>query len=197
MMIFVDFDEIDTFNCTYGFSEEKSGALRVFVEGGLAFPYGMFLKEENGVRFFKCEKDNSENVGEIFPRHYIYDPSRRVEYVEWELSDDHLLRARTKSGEWVQYTSKADSQYAMHEFVGGCWFVFEGAHFSKRITNEYTDGREESAGNKVIQEFGSRSCIDALSREYLLEGALEVQPGPGWMLWYIYAKSFHIEIPDV
>lgn len=52
----------------------------------------------------------------------------------------------------------------MHEFVGGCWFVFEGAHFSKRITNEYTDGREESAGNKVIQEFGSRSCIDALSR---------------------------------
>ncbi|HGQ7399996.1 TPA: hypothetical protein ACL1R0_003562 [Pseudomonas aeruginosa] len=95
------------------------------------------------------------------------------------------------------FSSKADSQYAMHEFVGGCWFVFEGAHFSKRITNEYTDGREESAGNKVIQEFGSRSCIDALSREYLLEGVLEVQPGPGWMLWYIYAKSFHIEIPDV
>ncbi|MDF5804971.1 hypothetical protein P4238_14660 [Pseudomonas aeruginosa] len=66
MMIFVDFDELDTFNCTYGFSEEKSGALRVFVEGGLAFPYGMFLKEENGVRFFKCEKDNSENVGRYF-----------------------------------------------------------------------------------------------------------------------------------
>ena len=42
MMIFVDFDELDTFNCTYGFSEEKSGTLRVFVEGGLAFPYGMF-----------------------------------------------------------------------------------------------------------------------------------------------------------
>ena len=56
MMIFVDFDELDTFNCTYGFSEEKSGTLRVFVEGGLAFPYGMFLKEENGVRFLNVKK---------------------------------------------------------------------------------------------------------------------------------------------
>ncbi|MEG7154425.1 hypothetical protein V1958_32640, partial [Pseudomonas aeruginosa] len=63
-------------------------------------------------------------------------------------------------------------QYAMHEFVGDCWFVFEGDHLSKRTTNAYTDGREESARNKVIQEFGSRYCIDALSREYLLEGVI-------------------------
>lgn len=56
MMIFVDFDELDTFNCTYGFSEEKSGTLRVFVEGGLAFPYGMFLKKENGVRFLNVKR---------------------------------------------------------------------------------------------------------------------------------------------
>lgn len=196
MIVSVGFDELDTFNCTYGISEERSGALRVFVEGGLAFPYGMLLKEKNGVRFVRCDKDKAESVESIFPRHYIYDPSRRVEYVEWELNDDGLLRGRTNSGEWVQYESKADSQYAMHEFVGGCWFVFEGVRFSKRVTTEYTTGREKSTGKEVIQEFGSRSCVDAISKEYFLEGVLEVQPGPGWMSWDIYAKSFHIEIPD-
>lgn len=196
MIVSVSFDELDTFNCTYGISEERPGALRVFVEGGLAFPYGILLEEKNGVRFVRCEKDKAESVESIFPRYYIYDPSRRVEYVEWELNDDGLLRGRTNSGEWVQYASKADSQYAMHEFVGGCWFVFEGVRFSKRVTTEYTTGREKSTGKEVIQEFGSRSCVDALSKEYFLEGVLEVQPGPGWMSWDIYAKSFHIEIPD-
>ncbi|QXH53687.1 hypothetical protein KSS94_11455 [Pseudomonas fakonensis] len=197
MIVFFDFDELNTFNCTYGGSEEKAGALRVFVKGGLALPYGVFLEEKNGTRFVKCEKDKAESVGNIFPIHYIYDPSRRVEYVEWELSEDGFLRARTSSGEWVQYTSKSDSQYAMHEFVGGFWFVFEGVVFSKRITTEYTADREKSTGNEVIQEFGSRSCVEALSKKYFLEGVLEVQPGSGWMSWEIYAKSFHIEIPDV
>lgn len=46
MIVSVCFDELDTFNCTYGVSEERSGVLRVFVEGGLAFPYGMLLKEK-------------------------------------------------------------------------------------------------------------------------------------------------------
>ncbi|MDF7797802.1 hypothetical protein [Pseudomonas syringae] len=76
MIVSVGLDELDTFNCKYGLSEEELGVLRVFVEGGLAFPYGMFLKEKNGVRFFKCDKDKAENVESIFPRHYIYDPSR-------------------------------------------------------------------------------------------------------------------------
>lgn len=196
MIVFVDFDELDTFNCIYGVSEEKAGALRVFVEGGLTFPYGVLVKEKNGARFVKCEKDKAESVEGIFPRHYIYDPSRRVEYVEWELSGDRLLRARTKSGDWVQYASKADSQYAMHEFVGGFWFVFERVIFSKRIITEYTTDLERSTGNEVVQEYGSRSCVDSISKEYLLEGVLEALPGPGWMSWEIYAKSFHIEIPD-
>lgn len=197
MMLSVDFDDLDTFNCTYGISEQKSGALRVFVEGGLAFPHGILLRENSGVRFVKCDKDKSESVEVIFPRHYIFDPSRRVRYFEWELTDDCLLRARTKSGEWIQYKSKADSQYAMHEFVGGCWFVFEGFSFSKMITTKYTEDRKSSTGNEVVQELGSRSFVDALSKEYFLEGVLETPPGPGWMSWNIYAKSFHIEIPDV
>ncbi|MDF7797801.1 hypothetical protein [Pseudomonas syringae] len=109
---------------------------------------------------------------------------------------DGFLRARTNFGEWVQYTSKADSQYAMHEFVGGCWFVFEDVCFSRSKTTEYTADRKNSTGNEIVQEFGSRSYVDALSKEYFLEGVLEVSPGPGWMSWDIYAKSFHIEIPD-
>lgn len=196
MIVSVEFDELDMFNCTYGVSEESSGVLRVFVEGGLALPYGMLLVEKNAVRFVKCDKDKAENVEGMFPRHYIYDPSRRVEYVEWELNDDRLFRGRTQSGEWVKYESKADSQYAMHEFVGGCWFVFEGVSFSRRVTAEYTADREKSTGNEVVQEFGSRSYGDEFSKKYFLEGVLEVKPGPGWMSWDIYAKSFHVEIPD-
>lgn len=197
MIVSVDFDELDIFNCTYGISKEVSGGLRVFVEGGLAFPYGNLLKEKNSFRFIKCEKNRSGRVERIFPRHYIYDPSRQVEYVEWELNDDRILRARTESGEWAQYVSKADSEYALHEYVGGCWFVFENVIYSKRVVGEYTADRKGTTGEEVVQEFGSRSWIDALSKEYFLEGVLEVEPGPGWMSWSIFAKSFHIEIPDI
>ncbi len=195
MMVFVDFNDLDTFNCKYGVSEESSGVLRIFVEGGLSFPHGILVKQKDGVRFVRCERTTAEGVESIFPRHYIFDPSRGAEYVEWEL-DDGLLRACTRQGEWVKYTSRADSKYAMHEFVGGCWFVFGEACFSKRITSEYTADRKKSTGNEVVQEFGSRSCVDIISKNYFLEGVLEVPPGPGWMSWDIYAKSFHIEIPD-
>lgn len=193
MMVFVDFGILDTFNCIYGVSEERNGVIRVFVEGGLALPCAMLLSEESGVRIVKCKKGESESVESIFPRRYIYDPSRQVEYVEWEL-DDGLLRGRTQAGEWVQYASKADSQYAMHEFVGGCWFVFEGVHFSRRKISKYAAGREGFTGNEVVQEFGSRLDVGASTKEYFLEGRVEVLPGPGWMSWAIGATSFHIEI---
>lgn len=195
MMISVDFDDLDTFNCVYGVSEKRFGDLRIFVEGGLAFPDGIVLTENNVFSFVKGGKNKFGSVENLFPRHYIYDPSRQIEYVKWELCDG-LLRTRTASGEWVQYTSKADSQYAMHEFVGGCWFVFEDVHFSKMTTAEYTEDRKKLTGNEVIQESGSRSYIDFFSKKYFLEGVLEVSPGPGWMSWEIHAKSFHIEIPD-
>jgi hypothetical protein len=195
VIVFVGFDDLDTFNCTYGFSEEKLGVLRVFVEGGLALPYGFLLKEASGAHFVKCDKDKCSGIEDIFPRHYIYDPSRQTEYVEWGLSDG-LLRARTDSGEWVQYGSKADSQYAMHEFVGGCWFVFEGVSFSKRITAEYAADRKRSTGNETVEEFGSRAYIKQSSKEYLLEGVLNVSPGPGWMSWEIHSELFYIEVPE-
>lgn len=195
MIVSIDFNELDTFNCVYGASEEKSGDLRVFVEAGLSFPDGILLNDKTGFSFIKGKKNKPGSVEGIFPRHYIYDPSRQVEYVEWELSDG-LLNARTASGEWVQYTSKADSQYAMHEFVGGCWFVFKDFCFSNMTTAEYTKDRKGFTGNKVVQESGSRSYIGAFSKEYFLEGVLEASPGPGWMSWEIHAKSFHIEIPE-
>lgn len=189
MIVFFGFDDLDIFNCTYGFSEKKLGVFRVFVEGGLALPYGFLLKEASGAHFVKCSKGKGSGVEDIFPRHYIFDPSRQTEYVEWQLSDG-LLRARTDSGEWVQYESKADSQYAMHEFVGGCWFVFEGVCFSKRITTEYAADRKKTTGNETVEEVGSRAYIERSSREYLLEGVLNVSPGPGWMSWEIHSEFF-------
>lgn len=106
------------------------------------------------------------------------------------MNDDGLLRGRTNSGEWVQYESKADSQYAMHEFVGGCWFVFEGVRFSKRVTTEYTSGREKTTGKEVIQEFGSRSCVDALSKEYFLEGFSKFSRGRAGCLGIFMRSHF-------
>ena len=107
-----------------------------------------------------------------------------------------VLKARTSSDEWTQYESKSDSLYAMHEYVGGCWFVFEEVVFFRRIIDVYAPDRQSSSGKKYVQEFGDCSHIDQLSKEFVIEGVLDAFPGPGWMSWVICAKSFYIEIPD-
>lgn len=196
MKVSVDFEDLDTFNCIYGEWGEGAGILRVYVRGGLALPYGVLLKEDKGVRFVRCEKDKAGSPEDIFPRHYIYDPSRRTEYVEWTLNEDELLKARAKTGEWVEYTSTADSQYAMHEFVGECWFVFDGVSYAKNTTISLSGGIEQSDRNGISQDFGSLAGHDADVRQYFLEGTSEIEPGPGWVSWEIHAKSFYIEIPD-
>lgn len=68
---------------------------------------------------------------------------RDVECFEWELVDG-LLSARNRDGGVINYKSKSESLHAMHEYVGGCWFVFEGVDFSKRIVDEYTPDRKAS-----------------------------------------------------
>lgn len=195
MKVSVDFDVLVTFDCTYGQSSFEAGTLRVFVEKGLVVPYCKIEGGIESVSLVKCDKDESHQVEGMFPVHYIYDAARQAEYVEWGLVDG-FLRAKGVDGKWVQYKSKSESSYAMHEFVGGCWFVFEGVVFSRRVVDEYAPDRQKSSGNKSVQELGSRSRIDQLSKGYLLEGVLNVAPGPGWMCWDVFAKSFHIEIPD-
>ena len=195
MKISMGFDVFSTFNCTYGISFEKNGELRVFVEKGLEFSYGRLIKKNDAVFFVPCKKEESESIENIFPVHYIFDQSRNAEYYKWELNDG-VLKARTSSGEWVQYENKASSQYAMHEFVGGCWFVFEDVHLSHRTIDEYTTDRKSFTGNKFVQKNDYRAIASLLLKKYLLEGVANAPPGPGWMVWEIYAKNFHVEIPD-
>ncbi|WP_259698133.1 hypothetical protein [Pseudomonas frederiksbergensis] len=195
MRVSIDFDVLVTFDCTYGQSSYENGILRVFVEKGLVIPYCKVKSGRDGVSLVKCGKGESHQIEDMFPVHYIYDAARQTEYVEWELVDG-FLRARSVGGEWVEYKSKSESSYAMSEFVGGCWFVFEGVAFSYRMVGMYAPDRQSSSGKKEVQEFGSRSCIGPSSREYLLEGVLNIAPGPGWMSWEIYSENFYIDIPD-
>lgn len=196
MKVSIDFDSLVTFECTYGGWDADVDSLRIFVEKGLIIPYCNIQKKTDGILLVKCERDESDRVEEMFPVRYIFDAAKQAEYSEWELVDG-LLKARNKGGEWVQYTSRSESLYAMNEFVGGCWFVFLGVSFSKSIISKYTEDRKRSTGLKVVQEISSPFFSNASSKKYLLEGVLDAPPGPGWISWDIHADSFHIELPDI
>ena len=198
MILFVNFDDLDTFNCEYGRSVQDASRLKIFVEGGLAIPYSRCVtKAGEELTLKKCNPDESEKIEELFPRHYLYDPSRDSKYDKWEVIDG-LLRARLiRNGiaeeEWIQYTSKGDSQYAQHEFVGGCWFVFEGVIHFKKILSEYTADRKAFSGKEFLDEAGHIND-DPSIKEYILEGSHFSPPPPGAITWWIHAQSFHIEI---
>jgi hypothetical protein len=193
MIIKVDFDVLNTFDCTYGGFEEDAGMVKIFVKGGLALPYGKLTNAGGEICFGKCVKDESENVERLFPRHYIYDPSRNLEYVEWGM-DEGGLKARTGTGEWTCYEGESNSLYAMHEYVGGCWFVFDEVVFYRRTVDVYAPDRQGSSGERRVQLFGDVYFANQLTKDFILEGVLDVLPGPGWMSWMIRAKTFYIEI---
>ncbi|WP_434672569.1 hypothetical protein [Pseudomonas sp. R1-15] len=193
MIINIDFDVLNTFDCTYGEFEEEAGKVKVFVKGGLALPYGKLTSVGNKIYFGKCAKENSENVERLFPRYYIYDPSRNAEYVEWGLCDGGL-KARTGTGEWTYYEGESSGLYAMHEYVGGCWFVFDEVVFYRRTVDTYTPDRQGSSGERSVQLSGESYFANQLTKDFILEGVLDVFPGPGWMSWMVRAKTFYIEI---
>ncbi|EZP32488.1 hypothetical protein [Pseudomonas sp. RIT288] len=195
MRVSVDFEALVTFDCTYGRWTVVGDSLRVFVEKGLVLPHCKLVNDINGVSLVRCEKGESARVEHLFPVHYIYDAARQAEYDEWE-SVDGLLRARSQGGEWVQYISKSESSYAMHEFVGGCWFVFVGVSSSKSTVVEYSEDRKSSSGLKVMQELASPYFLSVSSEKYFLEGVLNAPPGPGWMSWEIHANSFYMEFSE-
>ncbi|WP_459207294.1 hypothetical protein ACSMEV_03650 [Pseudomonas sp. MLB6B] len=192
----MDFESLVTFDCTYGEWAVLEDSLWIFVEKGLALPYFKLVKETDGISFVRCGKSESTRVEDMFPVHYIYDAARQIEYDEWEPVEG-LLRARSAGGEWVQYISKSESSYAMHEFVGGCWFVFVGVSLSKSTVVEYTEDRKSSTGLKVMQELVSPCFQSISSKKYLLEGVLIAPPGPGWMSWEIHANSFYIQLSGI
>ncbi len=192
MIINIDFDSINKFDCTYGEIDESEGGLRVFVKGGAVLPQGGVSKN-NGV--FEFVEGVGEGLEKVFPRHYIYDPSKKVEYVEWGL-EDGLLRGRTSSGEWVKYTSKADSLYAMHEYVGGFWFAFEGVVYSRRTFDEYASDGHVVAADRLVRESGKLPEVESIYNRYVLEGVFESPPVSGWMFLEIFARKFYIYIPS-
>ncbi|MEI2832915.1 hypothetical protein [Pseudomonas mosselii] len=195
MIISVEFNSLVTFDCTYGECVVNGGEVRIFVEKGLVLKKSKLIKDALGAKVVECGGDDCSKVEHVFPVHYIYDPVRDVEYIEWELEGE-LLSARAKDGEWLKYKSKSESSYAMHEYVGGCWFVFSGVSFSRQVVYEYALDKKTSTGNEFVQEFRCKAMADKPMGEYLLEGVIVALPGPGWMSLEVHANEFHIEIPD-
>ncbi|WP_080770589.1 hypothetical protein [Pseudomonas fluorescens] len=195
MIVSARFDSLVTFDCVYGDWTVTNGIARLFVEKGLAFKRAKLISDGGGVQIVECDGEEYPKVESAFPVHYIYDPSRNTEYVEWRLVDG-FLNARSAGGEWVKYESKSESAHAMHEYVGGCWLVFSGVSSSRRVIYEYSPDGESSSGNEFIQEFICRPEIGSSKNEYSLEGLVSVSPGPGWLSLKVFADSFYIEISD-
>lgn len=191
MKIFVSFDCLVTYECTYGKCLIEDGVVKIFIEKGLALKDSKFIDRGVVAEIVECEEGGAEDV---FPVHYIYDPVKGVEYTEWKLVDG-LLRARSNGGEWVEYKSKAESLHAMHEYVGGVWFVFEGVSFFGGALSKYTLDRKGFTGERFLREWGERDR--ASGNNYILEGVSNNEPGPGWVTMDIHADSFFLEFPSV
>lgn len=193
MKISVDFGCLVTFDCTFGEWAVGQGIVKIFVEKGLALKESRFVLGDAGWEIIECK--GGKGVEDVFPVHYIYDPAREVEYVQWEIVEGYL-NARTDEGEYVKYGGKAESLHAMHEYVGGCWFVFSGVTFVRRFVCEYALDKKALSGNRFPEEFGDGSMSGKQGEKYFLEGVINCSPGPGWMSLEIHAESMHIEILD-
>jgi hypothetical protein len=194
MMISANFDCLVTFDCVYGEWIHEYGVSRVYVEKGLVIKRSVFINDEEGARIVECASDELPRGESAFPVHYIYDPVKDAEYTSWKVLNGFLF-AISNDGRVVEYRSKTERSYAMHEYVGGCWFVFSGVTFAKRVVDEYASDRKSSSGKKTSDEIGCRTTLDSLTHEYVLEGVTNASPGPGWMSLVIHAESFFIEIP--
>jgi hypothetical protein len=171
-----DFETLDTYMAVYGEHSFSNNTLKVYLAEGL------------GV---------TPDLRVFFPKNYFYDPWSRAKYSEVDMVDGGLAARLESSGEWVKYKDKTISEQVLkYEYVGGCWFVFDGVVFSRQIVDEYAADRQGSSGRKIAQEIGDFSLVDQRLQEFVLEGVLDVFPGPGWVSWAIFASSFHIEIAD-
>lgn len=157
-------------------------------------PYCKVERKDGEIYLVKSASEHGEHAESIFPVNYIYDPAKKVEYVEWKLKDG-LLEAREKLGDWFVYTSKAESTHAMHEYVGGCWFVFERVTFSKgEISLEPSSGCSPVPLDVLdIPKVGND--VACIQRKYFLEGVIHFSSETGWLSWEIGADSFYIETP--
>lgn len=176
MRLDTDFDSLDVYMSVYGAHVFSGNVLKVYLKDGL------------GV---------SSGLRDIFPRKYFYDPWNGNKYSETRKVDGLLVGRLENSGEWVGYEDKTISAEVLkYEYVGNCWFVFEGVSFSLRKIGKYIEGGKEPGGGELIENFDLPKTTVSNIKEYFLEGVLDVPPGPGWMFWEIHAESFYLEIPD-
>lgn len=180
MILNIDFDSLDTFNAEYGASSLADGKFKIYLEAGLV------IRDE---------------IPDVFPWRYIYDPWKGVKYDRCELVDG-VLRAHVDNrgggeDEWVDYHDEyIIKRLPEYIYYGKCWFVFCGVKFASMAVSEYGETRESFTGVETEEVFGEKlEGADGLT-EYVLEGVLHVPPGPGWMHCVVQAESFHIEIPD-
>lgn len=85
MIVSVGFDSLITFDCTYGEWVFNEGVVRVFVEKGLALKKSKLIKDALSLKVVECGDEECSELEKIFLIHYIYDPARDTECIEWEL----------------------------------------------------------------------------------------------------------------
>lgn len=175
MRLETDFESLDTYMSVYGDSFYSKSTLKIYLKEGL----GVSLEMRG-----------------IFPRRYFFDPWSGRKYSEAKLVGELLVAQLEGSGEWVEYKDKTISKEVLkYEYVGGCWFVFEGVSFSVRKIEKYVGGCKQSEGYELVDEFEPPKPVPLNVKAFFLEGVLDTPPGPGGVSWEIHAKSFHIEIP--
>lgn len=180
MILRTDFDFLDIYCVEYGSCVQIGDILKVHIVDGLSV---------------------SDDLKSLFSRRYLHDQWKDIKYDKWEMTDGKLRvcadNGQHGSDDWVEYgTSEMANEIMRYEFVGNCWFVFEGVSHFKRMVAEYKSNQKEFTGREIAEEFSSVKSNNSTSKEYILEGALTVPPGPGWMNWRIHAQFFYIELPD-
>jgi hypothetical protein len=177
MRLDADFDSLDTYMSVYGKHTFSRGTLKVRLVSGLGVP---------------------STLRGAFSRRYFYDSWTGNKYSEAKLVDGLLIARLEGSEEWIKYEDKTISEEVLkYEYVGSCWFVFEGISSSiRKVTPSDDEAGKEAGGGDFVDALDFPRSTRPNTKKYLLEGVLDVPPGPGWMSWDIHAESFYIEILD-
>lgn len=173
MILDLILDDLDTYMAEFGEIQISCTKIKIYVGGGLGVP---------------------EEIRPFFRHKYIYDPWKRVKYSDWLINEEGLFQARVENSgnEWVVYDDKTTGrELPKYEYVGGCWFVFEGVEYWKySVEKEGSDSILMSSSDPARDGGGQTGAEDP----YTLHGAITESPGPGWVSWVIFAKKFYVEI---
>lgn len=192
MRVFLDFGALVLFDCVFGVAVVEGDRFKIYVVKGLALPFMKDFFSEAGCNFVSCEQQESTSVERFFPVRYIYDPVRGSEYFDWAVEDE-LLRGKNKDGDWVYYSNKAESRFAMHEYVGGCWLVFDRISHVHEVLDAYEANSELVIG-RFEKDYVSSATSMLVGDSYFVEGVCMNDGKAGWGAWNIMSGNFWLEI---